>query len=97
MAFGLFCLTAFVIVGWVLHDHSHAVALPAFTGAVFRWRYWLLLCPIPWLSYAVVLSREKDLSSVSALRYAGSAALGLAIIVYVVVVAALLPYTVLRS
>ena len=91
VAFGFLCLTCWVVAAWVLREHF-GEALPAATALIVSRPSWLVLCPVPWFVYAVVLTRREELSVITALRFAGSVAVAASIVIYLVVVASLLPH-----
>ena len=71
--------------------------LPAITLFFLRPSGWILLCPLPWLIYAVVLSFRRELTTSATFLFAGTVILALAILVCVVAVACLLPYIAMHT
>jgi hypothetical protein len=71
--------------------------LPAVTLFFLSHNGWILLCPLPWLIYAVVLSRRRGLTPDAVFIFAGTAILGLAILALIVAGACLLPYIALHT
>ena len=71
--------------------------LPAVTLFFLSHTGWILLCPLPWLIYAAVLSRRSDPTPSAVFVFAGTAMLALAIIFCIVAGACLLPYIALHT
>jgi hypothetical protein len=65
---------------------------PGATQLLLRPNGWMLLFPLPWLIYAVVLSRRRELTPSSVFLFTGAVVLGLAILTCVIAVACVLPY-----
>lgn len=52
---------------------------------------WILICPMPWLIYAIAFSCRPELSRRSALFFAGSVAVATLLLVVTIVTACALP------
>ena len=70
--------------------------LPNFTAMILRPHGWLLLVPILWVGYAVVLSLRKEVSVRAAFLFGGTIGFAMTSIACAVVVAAALPYISLK-
>jgi len=71
--------------------------LPAFTLFFLSPNGWILLCPLPWLIYGVVLSRRSDLTHGAVFIFTGTVMLALAILFCIVAGACLLPYVAMHT
>lgn len=93
LALGAFCLTCMAIGTWVWHDQSHPeVSAPGFTTFFFAPPTVALFVPIPFIIYAVILTRRGEVTATAALRFAGFVALSAATLLYLTAIAAALPY-----
>jgi hypothetical protein len=68
------------------------LAWPGATKFLLRPNGWIFLFPIPWLIYALVLSRRCELTSSSVFLFAGVVVLAMTVLTCVIAVACLLPY-----
>jgi len=68
------------------------LAWPGATELLLRHNGWLVLFPLPWLIYAVVLSRRRELTPGTVFVFAGVVVLALAVLTCVIAGACLLPY-----
>lgn len=73
------------------------ILMPWFTQLILYPNFWILVCPVPWLIYAMILSRRPDLSRRSALIFAGSVATAALLLVGTVVIACTLPLMVFTN
>ena len=71
--------------------------LPAVTLFFLSHNVWILLYPLPWLIYAAVLSRRSDLAPGAVFVFAGTVILALAILIFIVAGACLLPYVAMHT
>jgi len=69
-----------------------AVNLPAITRLVLFPNIWILVCPLPWLIYAVALSRRSELTRGAALVFAITVIAATVLLVCAVVAACTLPF-----
>jgi hypothetical protein len=68
------------------------LAWPGATQLLLRSNGWIFLFPIPWLIYAFVLSRRRELTPSTVFLFAGIVILAMTVLTCVIVVACLLPY-----
>ena len=66
--------------------------IPSFTEMVLYPHEWLMLCQIPWVLCAAVVSFRKSVSNEFALSFAGTAVAAICAIASAVALAAVLPY-----
>ena len=71
IALAVVCLTCWMSSTWILRPLSRE-ALPVFTLFVFYSKSWILFCPLPWVIYAVILSRRKELNVNATFIFAGT-------------------------
>lgn len=93
----LFCWTCCIAAAWLSHYLKYRfpnAELPGFTALMTGWPFWLLLFPLPWFAWALLLSRTRDLSVTTAMQFAGAVSLAVAVLFHLVLVAALLPFQV---
>jgi hypothetical protein len=67
------------------------IVLPAITRILLFPNTWILVCPLPWLIYAVVLSRRSELTRGAALVFAATIITATVLLVCAVVTACTLP------
>lgn len=65
--------------------------LPAITRLTLYPNTWLLFCPLPWLIYAMILSRRTDVTRRAALIFAFTIIAATVLLVAIVVPACILP------
>jgi hypothetical protein len=65
---------------------------PGATELLLRPNGWILFFPLPWLVYALVLSRQRELTQNRVFVFAGMVVLALSILTCVIAVACVLPY-----
>ena len=65
---------------------------PGATQLLLRPNGWIFLFPLPWLIYALMLSRRRELTPNTVFLFAGTVVLALTILTCVIAVACLLPY-----
>ena len=66
-------------------------AAPGFTLLFFGHPTWWLLIPIPWVIYALILSRRPSPAVASAFIFAGTVSIVAAFLLGVMIIAAILP------
>jgi hypothetical protein len=79
-----------------MHTNS-ALLLPATTESLLHPNGWILIVPVPWWIYAVVLSRRRDLAPNAVFAFAGTVILALALLICVVSLACVLPFIALHG
>src|SRR5664279_5246471 len=91
--FLLICLTCWALSSLlVMATFSRAVfILPGITRLVLFPNTWILFCPLPWLIYAIVLSRRSELARGAALVFATTIIAATVLLVCAVVAACTLP------
>jgi hypothetical protein len=87
---------AFAVVCWIAWVVADAVAecarfnlmpianVPAVARLIVPYHTWLLFCPLPWVAYAALLSRRRDLTVGATLIFGGTLSVAAVIIVCVV-------------
>jgi hypothetical protein len=94
------CLWMISSVAMLSFTDTHTnggLMLPAVTLFFLSHNVWILLSPLPWLIYAAVLSRRSDLTPVAVFIFAGTVMLALAILIFIVAGACLLPYVAMHT
>ena len=86
------CWTVSRVVVIVLTGMYPHLAWPKATELLLRPNGWVLLFPLPWLIYAMVLSRRRELTPGAGFLFAGTVVLALSILTCAIAVACLLPY-----
>jgi hypothetical protein len=89
LSLGLWDLAERVVQSW--RGILPGEAFPGFSLLVLSWRKCLFLVPLPWIVYAVALSRRQIVSAPTAFRFAGTICIAAVIVSYVVVYGAMLP------
>jgi hypothetical protein len=93
IAFAIVCFGCWLIahlVVWHLHDFRAGHPLPGFTRLILFPHGWLLFCPTPWTVAAAVLSFRREFSPAAAFIFAGTASIGMVVILFAVAIAAIL-------
>jgi hypothetical protein len=92
-AMGILCFSLWGIAQWAMRPFiEDASALPRFTEFFLRSHNWLLLAPVPWVIYSVILSVKSQVSPRVAFIFAGTISLAMTSVACVVLVGALMPY-----
>ena len=94
-AFALVCLTGWAMSELVEHsmrDTMAAVPAPYFTRLVILPHAWLFAAPLPWVVYAGILTRRRDLTAGATFLFAGTLILFGAVLVCALAIALTLPY-----
>ncbi|HEY3854307.1 MAG TPA: hypothetical protein VGO67_07955 [Verrucomicrobiae bacterium] len=91
------CWMISYVIMLVLADIIPNVMLPGFTELLLRHNGWILLVPLPWVVYAIVLSGSQDLSPGSVFLFSGTVVLTLAVLICLVSLACALPYASLHQ
>jgi hypothetical protein len=87
-ALGVLCGASWIIGEQVTNFMTffrHGFTPPALAELLLH-HTWLLFCPVPWIVYAAMLSRRRELSTDAVFVFAGT--IGLAMVVIVCVVGA---------
>ena len=91
-------LVVVCFAGWLMSEVvSHSLAdvqapLPYLTRLVIAPHGWLLAVPLPWVLYALFATVKREVTPSASLTFAGTALLGLALLVSVLAIALSLPY-----
>ena len=99
VAFGVVCFTCWAMSGLVMHslaDLHPDLPLPAVTALFIRPNGWILVCPLPWLIYSLVLTVRREVTPAAALVFAGTLFLAAALLVCLVVIASVIPFIALK-
>jgi hypothetical protein len=94
LGFALVCLTCWKTSSfWVDFSLSRvAITMPVFTRLVLYPNTWIIFCPLPWLIYAIVLSRRRNLSRGVTLVFASAIIAATILLVCIIITACALPY-----
>lgn len=90
LAFGVVCLGFWGLSSMILLTFGDQ-PLPGFTTIVLRPNGWLLICPIPWIIYSIVLCYKKQVMMEHLLVLIGTLILATAILISLVGIACVLP------
>ena len=96
-AFSVVCLTCWAMSTFALQSLDANRPLPAITDFVIRPNGWILICPIPWLIYAFVLSLRREPTPGSIFIFAGTLFSGRTILVVLIIIASVMPFIVLKT
>ena len=88
---GLSGLLGFVLLLVVSTFPGLGRVLPAITRLTLYPNTWILICPLPWVIYAAVLSRRTELTRGAAVIFAITVVAATVLLVAVVVTACFLP------
>ena len=92
-AFSILCWIGWVVAGTIgeyVRRHLMPLAhVPAVALPIVPYHAWLLFCPLPWIVYAALLSRRRDLTVGAALTFSGSLSIAAVMIVCVIVLGGL--------
>jgi hypothetical protein len=92
LALAVECLAGTLLARFVMQSLADAqLAAPGFTLLFFGHPTWWLLIPIPWVIYALILSRRPSPAVGSVLVFAGTVAMVAAFLLGIMVIAAILP------
>ena len=83
-------ILSWLVIQFGLHDFAEQI--PAFTKLALFPNVWIPFCPLPWLVYAIVLSRRQELSRRAMLLFNGTILLATILLLCVVVIASILPF-----
>jgi len=83
------------LVAFSLSMSHGSLPLPDLSEWVFLLHSYMPWFPVPWLAYAVYVSLYGELSTSAALRFAGTIFVASTLLVGVVAIACVLPYSVL--
>jgi hypothetical protein len=89
LSLGLWDLAERVVQSW--RGVLPGEAFPGFSLLVLSWRRSLFLVPLPWIVYAVALSRRQIVNAPTAFKFAGTICIAAVIVSYVVLYGAILP------
>jgi hypothetical protein len=89
LSLGLWDLAQRVVQSW--SGLLPGEAFPGFSLLVLSWRRCLFLVPLPWIVYAVALSRREIVSAPAAFKFGGTVCIAAVIVSYVVLYGAILP------
>jgi len=87
------CWAVSHLVVHALRVSQAGLAVPNFTRWVLLPHGWMLLCPVPWIIYASVLTLKREITPSAACLFAGTLALAAVSIAVAVAVACVLPQT----
>lgn len=76
---------------------THREYLPAITVLVIRPNGWILVCPLPWVAYSLVLTMRREVTPAAIFLFAGTLFLAAAILVCAVVIASVIPFLTLHA
>jgi hypothetical protein len=97
VAFAIFCMTMWGLAAALaefVRFHATPVAhLPAFALPIVPHHAWLLFCPLPWVLYAAILSRRRELTLGTVLTFAGTMSIAAAALLGVVALGSIGLYT----
>jgi hypothetical protein len=71
--------------------HGFGTNLPSITDLLLYPNFWIILCPVPWLVYAILLSRRSELSRKAALIFAVSVTVATLLLLAAIATACILP------
>jgi hypothetical protein len=95
LAFTVVCLGAWAVSEVILR-YLGEIPLPGLTVWLLNPNWWLLVCPMPWIIYAVVLSWRRPVMLEHVLIFCGTQVLAAAILVSLVTLACALPWLPLK-
>lgn len=92
LALGVECLAGSLLARFVMRSLADEQrAPPGFTLLFFDHPTWWLLIPLPWVIFALLLSRRPSPDVGSVLVFAGAVAIVAAFLLGVMIIAAILP------
>jgi len=94
LAFAVVCFNSWALSSLAMRSLSDMGRdlLPAFTVALLRPNGWMLVCPLPWIIYAAILSFRRELSSGAVFLFAGTLIFAASVFIRAVVIADVLPW-----
>ena len=92
LAFAVVCLGCWAMSDLALRSLDTDRPLPAITNLVIRPNGWILICPIPWLAYALFLTTRQSVTIDTILIFSGTLVLATAILICAVVIASVIPF-----
>jgi hypothetical protein len=81
-----------MVLNMMAETNMRYAPLPWFTRLVIFPHGWILACPVPWLIYSSAMTFRREISTSSALIFAGTLFLAASILVCAIVIALVLPY-----
>lgn len=95
LSFQAICLTCWPAAGLtesVYRDQFKDTGFPTWTWTVLASKEWFPVFPVPWLIYAIALTRRHEVSVPAVLIFAGTLCLGCCLFLCWVVSGLLMPY-----
>ncbi|MFO1457764.1 MAG: hypothetical protein U1G08_00025 [Verrucomicrobiota bacterium] len=95
LSFEAICLTCWLTAGLtelVYRDQFKDTGFPTGTWIVLAAKEWFPAFPVPWLIYAIALTRRREVSVPAVLVFAGTICLSCCLFLCWVVIGLLMPY-----
>jgi len=97
VAFAIFCLTVWgladVLAEYVRFHLIEVAQLPAMALPFVPHHAWLLFCPLPWVLFAAILNRRRDLTLDAVFTFAGTTSIAAAVLLGAVTMGSIPLYT----